>query len=175
MALQAYLKLTGQKQGEIKGSITQAGRKEKIGVIAVHHQITSPRDPATGLPSGKRQHKPLVITKELDKSSPLLYQALVTNEVISDWELMFYSSGISAQKAMGNEQNHYTIKLVNATISNIEFFMEHTRKAAAGGTSGLDLQVQTPEYEKVAFTYQKIIWTWIDGGVTAEDDWESPT
>jgi len=26
----------------------------------------------------------------------------------------------------------------------------------------------------VSFVYQKIIWTWTDGGITAEDDWESP-
>jgi type VI secretion system secreted protein Hcp len=26
----------------------------------------------------------------------------------------------------------------------------------------------------VAFTYQKIEWTWVDGGITAMDDWESP-
>lgn len=35
----------------------------------------SPRDAASGLPTGKRMHKPLTITKELDKSSPMLYNA----------------------------------------------------------------------------------------------------
>lgn len=34
--------------------------------------VVSPRDAASGLPTGKRQHKPMVITKELDKSSPVL-------------------------------------------------------------------------------------------------------
>lgn len=32
--------------------------------------IISPRDAASGLPTGKRQHKPLTITKELDNMSP---------------------------------------------------------------------------------------------------------
>lgn len=32
------------------------------------------RDPASGLPTGKRMHKPFVITKELDKSSVILFQ-----------------------------------------------------------------------------------------------------
>jgi hypothetical protein len=36
-------------------------------------EIVSPRDSASGLPTGKRQHKPLTITKELDRSSPLLF------------------------------------------------------------------------------------------------------
>jgi type VI secretion system secreted protein Hcp len=34
------------------------------------HEIVSPRDTASGLPSGKRQHKPFTITKEIDKSTP---------------------------------------------------------------------------------------------------------
>ncbi len=34
--------------------------------------IQSPRDPASGQATGKRQHSPIVLTKELDKSSPLL-------------------------------------------------------------------------------------------------------
>jgi bacteriocin-like protein len=29
-------------------------------VIAVSHEIVSPRDPASGLPTGKRMHKPFV-------------------------------------------------------------------------------------------------------------------
>jgi hypothetical protein len=33
-------------------------------------EVVSPRDAASGLPTGKRQHKPLTITKEIDKSSP---------------------------------------------------------------------------------------------------------
>jgi hypothetical protein len=33
---------------------------------------TGKRDAASGLPTGKRQHKPVSVTKELDKSSPLL-------------------------------------------------------------------------------------------------------
>lgn len=28
--------------------------------------------------------------------------------------------------------------------------------------------------EHVSFTYQKIIWVWEDGGIMAEDDWETP-
>ena len=70
MALNAYLTLKGQKQGDIKGSTTQKGREGTIMVIAQSHEIVSPRDAASGLPTGKRQHKPMVITKEVDKSSP---------------------------------------------------------------------------------------------------------
>lgn len=41
-------------------------------IISFEQEIVSPRDAASGLPTGKRMHKPFVITKELDKSSPVL-------------------------------------------------------------------------------------------------------
>src|SRR6476659_9521344 len=118
MALNAYLKLKGQKQGEIKGSVTQKGRENKIMVIAVSHEIISPRDAASGLPTGKRMHKPFVITKELDQSSPLLYNMLVTNENIVSWELQFWRPSPT-----GAEEQHYTIQLTNANITTIDFRM----------------------------------------------------
>jgi type VI secretion system secreted protein Hcp len=42
MALNAYLKLKGQKSGEINGSVTQKGREGKIMVIAVSHDVSFP-------------------------------------------------------------------------------------------------------------------------------------
>jgi type VI secretion system secreted protein Hcp len=165
MALNAYLKLKGQKQGEIKGSVTQKGRENKIMVIAVSHEIVSPRDVASGQASGKRQHKPFVITKELDKSTPLLYSALCTNENIAEFELQFWRPAIhGAAGAGGGEVQNYTVKLTNAKIADIRFTMLNNKNP--------DL-MKFNEYEEIAFTYQKIEWTWVDGGITSMDDWES--
>ena len=166
MALSAFLKLKGQKQGEIKGSVTQTtgNRKDKIQVIAVSHEVVSPRDPASGLPTGKRMHKPFVITKELDKSSPLLYNVLCTNENISEWELQFWTPQLSAASGVGAEKQHYTVKLTNANIASISFRMLNNKNPEL---------TRYTEFEEVAFTYQKIEWTWTDGGITAMDDWEA--
>jgi type VI secretion system secreted protein Hcp len=165
MALNAYLKLKGQKQGPINGSVTQKGRENKIMVIAVSHEIMSPRDPASGLPTGKRMHKPFVITKELDKSSPLLMNALVNNENIPEWELQFWTPQLSAATGVGAEKQHYTIKLTNANIASINFRMLNNKNPEL---------MKYAEFEEIAFTYQKIEWTWVDGGIMAMDDWESP-
>ena len=43
-------------------------------VLEASSQVKSPRDAASGLPTGKRQHKPFSITKRIDKSSPVLYR-----------------------------------------------------------------------------------------------------
>jgi type VI secretion system secreted protein Hcp len=165
MAMNAYLHLKGNKSGEIKGSCTQKGREGQIVVIESHHEVVSPRDAASGLPSGRRQHKPFVITKEVDKATPLLYQALVNNELISEFELHFWRPGIKAASGAGAEVQYYTVKLVNARIVDIAFTQPNTR----------DVNLQkTAELETVAFTYQHIEWIWVEGGITASDDAGSP-
>lgn len=160
MALNAYLEIVAQIQGPILGSVTQKGREGSIGVIAVSHEIVSPRIPGTGRPTGKRIHKPLVITKLVDRASPLLYAVLTTNENIPSFALRFF-----APDPMGIEKQHFKISLTNAHISSIQFRMTNTRSKFG---------LQMPEREEVAFTYQKISWTWNDGGITADDDWETP-
>jgi type VI secretion system secreted protein Hcp len=164
MALNAYLTLKGQKQGLVKGSVTQKGREGKIMVISAHHEVLSPTDPASGFPTGKHMHKPFVIAKEVDKSSPILYDMLVNNENITEWELQCWTTLLRGGSGSGTEKQHYTVKLTNARIIDIGFRMLNNKNP--------DL-VKYAEYEEVAFTYQKIEWIWTDGGITAQDDWET--
>ncbi|MBV9673986.1 MAG: type VI secretion system tube protein Hcp [Verrucomicrobia bacterium] len=157
MALTAYLKLSGSKQGEITGSVTQRGREGQILVIAANHEVAYSKDFATGLPTGKRQHKPFSITKEVDKSSPFLYQAMINNEDFKIWELRFWTS-----LASGMEEQYYTVKLTDALIADLVFHMPNSRNP--------DLS-KYPEYEEVSFTYKKIQWLWTDNNLSAQDDW----
>lgn len=48
--------------------------------VALSHSVTSPRDSASGLATGKRMHKPMTITKELDKASPKLYGLIIADQ-----------------------------------------------------------------------------------------------
>lgn len=160
MALNAYLNLTGETQGKINGSVSKAGREDSIKVIAVIHEVDSPRDAASGLPTGKRQHKPFIITKEVDKSSPLIYQLLTNNENITEWELRFWRPSRS-----GKEFQFYTVELHNASISSIRMEMINNKYPE---------NMKHREREHVSFAYQKITWTWEDGGISSEDNWETP-
>ena len=161
MALNAYLRVTGEIQGEIKGSVTTAGREDSMEVIGFSHEVISPRDAASGLPTGKRQHKLLTITKEIDKATPLLANALSQNENITEMELRFWRPSRS-----GKEYQYYTIELVNASISGIQSEMLNNKYPE---------NIKHNVREHVSFSYQKIIWTYEDGGITAEDDWQTPT
>ncbi|MBK9265363.1 MAG: type VI secretion system tube protein Hcp [Polyangiaceae bacterium] len=160
MALNAYLKIVAQRQGPILGSVTQKGREGTIQVIGAMHEIVGPRDPASGRPTGKRVHKPFVVTKNIDRASPLLYSILTSNENIQSFELQFFTPDKT-----GIERQHFTVRLTNANICAISFRMPSTRSK---------FTAQLAEREEVAFTYQKISWTWNEGGISAEDDWETP-
>lgn len=161
MSLPLYIsKIEGEKQGAIKGGVTQAGRAGWIEIHAYNHEVVSPRDAASGLPTGKRQHKPITIVKSLDKASPLLFNALVNNENLKGVEFCFWRPS----KA-GKEELYYKVELMNANIAGIKPFVLNVKDPTL---------TRFPDMEEIQFTYQKIIWTYVDGGVTAEDDWETP-
>lgn len=160
MPLSAFLTLKGQKQGDIQGAVTQKGKEGTILIHGFENEISSPRDAATGLPTGKRQHEPIVIIKEIDKSSPKLWSALVTNEALTQWVLNVWTSGVIP--GPGAEKNVYRIELTNASIALIDETMADDSVTENAGL---------PLHERVTFTYQKITWTWLDGGITATDDW----
>lgn len=164
MALNAYLSLTGQKQGQIKGSVTQKGREGKIMVIAAEHEVQSLRDAASGIATGKRQHKPFVITKEVDLASTRLYAALVGNEVLTNWELQFWAASSSVGSAAGAEVMRYSVRLTNALVCDIRFHMLNNKNPELA---------RYVEFEEVAFSYQKIEWTWVPAALSASDSWLS--
>ena len=85
---------------------------------------------------------------------------LTNNENVTEWRLDYYRPGRG-----GREVQYYTIELVNASIAGIRAEMLNNKYP-----ENLKHEVR----EHVTFTYQKVIWTWQDGGITAEDDWEAP-
>jgi type VI secretion system secreted protein Hcp len=53
MAHNFYITITGQKQGAIKGDVTLKGHEGAILGLALSHEIVSPRDPQSGLPTAR--------------------------------------------------------------------------------------------------------------------------
>ena len=164
-----YLTLKGQKQGSINGGVTQKGREGTIAVQYLQSKIVSPRDAATGLPTGKRQHEPLVFRKAVDKSTPKLLSAMVSNENLTNATFKLYRVGTT-----GIEQEYFNIVLTNASLASTNLYhpdtMDSSAPAATSNGSG-----GGAELEEYTLTYQKIVWTYVDGGITAEDDWNTIT
>ncbi|MEO8151361.1 MAG: type VI secretion system tube protein TssD [Bacteroidia bacterium] len=156
----AYLTLSGSKQGQIKGAVTQKGREGSIAVFQFRHELISPRDLATGRSSGKRQYKPIMIMKEVDQASVKLYNALTTNEVFKEVVINFWKPNAS-----GMEINYYRLKLTNVSIASLSQEM-------INGVS--QAEMRSPALEKVEFVFQSIEWTWLDKTqLSATDNWGS--
>jgi type VI secretion system secreted protein Hcp len=161
MPMPAHLTMTGENQGNIEGSCEMQGREGTILVEGMTHEVTIPRDPQTGLATGKRIHGPLTITKVYDKSSPKLYQALVTGEHMKSVTVKWYR--ISPQ---GQEEHYFTHVLEDAIIVSVKPWMPNC----------LDPKTESfTHMEDVSFTYKKIKWTWEVDGIEAEDSWLAPT
>jgi type VI secretion system secreted protein Hcp len=160
MAMPCYLSLQGTNQGKIEGSCQVSGHQGKILVQAIEHRIELPKSPQTGLPTGKRQHLGMTLTKEIDKSSPKIYQALCSGEQMSDVLIEFYR--ISPK---GTEEKYYSIELTNAVFVSTRLWVPDCL---------LPENNQLGHMEDVGLTYEKIVWTWVPDGIEAEDSWLAP-
>jgi|tagenome__1003787_1003787.scaffolds.fasta_scaffold20693633_2 type VI secretion system secreted protein Hcp len=171
MAYEFYISIEGQKQGRFKGETGRAAPSEegtdddrglgrnKIAGVRFVSEASSPRDVATGHASGKRTHKPILITKEWGAASPQLFQALVTNENLKSVLFEFVKTN-----AKGEEEIYHTITLTNAAVSNIKSYLDLT------DTSGDAYDAH--ELEDVSFVFQKIEMENREGKTQAVDSWQ---
>ena len=77
--------------------------------ITFEQEIVSPRDAASGLPTGKRQHKPITITQELDAGTSTAVRESPTKASsgkvsYSDLSIMVTSKGKSKKVPVTNNQ-----------------------------------------------------------------------
>jgi type VI secretion system secreted protein Hcp len=148
-------------QAETGGAYPQDELIEGIPIVGLVYDlranVENSFDEASGLPTGKRQHKPFTITKSVDASSPLFMQSLTLNE-----NLISVRLGVFRPVSGGGTEHFYTVELTNANVVEIDQALEQNSTGALGYR------------EYISFTYQTITWTYVDGGITAEDDWETP-
>jgi type VI secretion system secreted protein Hcp len=113
-ALNAYLVLKGQKTGEIEGSVKQKGHEGAIEVISYNHTIVSPRDSASGQATGKRQHKPIILTLELDVDLLRILIGMLEAGEKLDGSL----SVATKKKGKGTKAEYLEIKMTDVLISS---------------------------------------------------------
>jgi type VI secretion system secreted protein Hcp len=162
--IDAYLKVKGAKSGDVKGGAVTKGASKYNGwsrVRGVHWDVISPRDAHSGLPSGKRQHHPLVITKRADPASLVFAMMLSTNENATSVELDICRDDAGLSKVYMN------YKLTNATVSAYNTF-------SAPDTGHMMETVQF-SYQKIEMNYygSKEDGTIDSAAVTYVDDWET--
>ncbi len=168
MPTPAYLYVKGIKQGDITngamspqsvGSLAQDGHDKEALVLALRHEVNIPQDTRSGAATGQRVHNPVVITKVFDKSSPLLYKALVTNETLPEVTIKWYRPSTSADM-----EHYFTHKLENALVVDIKAVMPNCQDPS---------QAHFTHLEEISFAYQKITWTHVIGKTEHTDDWKT--
>ncbi len=131
----------------LQGGPIAGNKGNDIPFVALDWGVNAPFDTTTGLPTGKRQHKPIILTHALDMASPLFMQAIFNSQTLT--------SVVISLKLTGQTEPYATVTLVNAHASD---FHTHT--------------IGRVQYEDISFVYQKITWTY--GEITAQDDWSAP-
>ena len=152
MEISAYLSINGRVQGKIEGSCMRLNRENQIVLTDFNHSVHVPGYSQAGTSSGSIVHKPISFAKEVDKSTPKLYQALVSKELLLEAKFAWYRYSPS-----GGEELYYSVVVKNAFITEIAPY--------------------TPEHsnlrfmERVQLAYDHISWSYgSDGEVTSEAD-----
>ncbi len=113
-----FVAIAATKQGTLNGE-ARAPHEHELAVVEFGYELSSPRDLASGQASGKRQHRPVVITKECGPATPQLFQACITNEVFESVVLDCYGSDGTSTDALV-----HTVKLTHAAVSQFHQFTD---------------------------------------------------
>ncbi len=124
------------------------GTHTTMDVLKFEQGIVSPRDLASGQASGKRQYNPITIVKRVDASTPRLFQACATNEVLPTVKFVFHPPGASADQL--------AVTLTDAKCAGLN------DTTSEGGAM---------ELEKIQFTFRRISIEHLIAKKSFEDDW----
>ena len=147
-----WITVEGAHQGVFKGDSTAT--HNQISALGFSVEMDSPIDQASGQASGKRQWKPLVITKDLSASSPQFFTAMATNEVLKTVVIQ-----VSKQDANGAAKVMEKITLTNAVVISV-------RQVSAPTSTGASQNL-----EEISLTFQKIELQNLDAQTGFNDDW----
>ncbi|MGZ8702107.1 MAG: type VI secretion system tube protein Hcp [Gaiellaceae bacterium] len=134
----------GQVVGQLTAPSIGAASMPIVGFAA---GVSSPRDPASGLPTGKRQHKPATIRRAIDSWDPAVLTKVAQGSVIPSLTVE-----LQRPDANGVMQTYATYTYTNAVPSSVE------DSGAAGAVATQELR----------FSFQKVELKM--GGNTATDD-----
>jgi type VI secretion system secreted protein Hcp len=129
-------------------TIVSLGRENSIQIDSINQEMVRT--------SGRIEHKHLVITKVIDKASPLLFKALSSDEPVDSAEFKFFRPSISGT---GAEEHFYTIKIESGKIESMITFTDSN----------------DPYYfEEISISFQDITWTDEINGATHTDSVRTP-
>jgi len=168
MPTPCYLFIESQVQGNITagaftadsvGNVYVEGHEDEVLVQAVSHDISVPTDPQNGQPTGQRVHGPLLVVCSLNKAVPLIFNAVVSGEILTKVNLKWYRTSID-----GKQEHFFTYLLEDAIATDLSVDMPHAQNQASGVT----------QIVNITFSYRKITLEHTVSGTSGADDWRKP-
>lgn len=157
MANPGYMTITGKAQGLISagcstpesiGNKYQSSHTDEIMVLAYRHNMANIGN------ISKPTHSPIIISKAIDKSSPLLAQALSSREEIN-CTIHFYRVS-----SYGMQEKYYSVSIDGGIIADLTSDMPH-----------IVMQGNAEPQEQIAIRYREITWTHHLAGTSGHTTW----
>lgn len=157
MANPGYMTIKGKIQGLISagcsspasiGNKFQATHTDEIILLSYSHNMSNIGN------ISKSTHSPIIVTKNVDKSTPLLAQALSNREEI-DCTLRFYRVSSS-----GQQEKFFSISIEGAVVVDLTLEMPHAI-----------FQNDAEPQEHIAIRYRHITWTHHVAGTSGYSSW----
>jgi type VI secretion system secreted protein Hcp len=157
MSIPLHLWLKDSHGSDIRGSSQVAGREGSIEVISFAHGMISPADGITGTLTGNRLHWPVILEKEIDRSSPLLYMTFARGQTLKSSEIKWYRVDNS-----GREVEYFNMMMRNVKVVAVTPRVPNIKEPSS----------QTQNHiEKIQFRYEEITWSYLDGNLQFRDAW----
>src|SRR5471032_1140511 len=90
MAIPSYMWIKDDGGADVKVSVTVTGREGSVEVVAFDHGIHITTDGNTGKLTGTRVHSAVTFTKETDASTPYLYKAVTSGQMLKAIDIKWY-------------------------------------------------------------------------------------
>ena len=146
MAMTLSLTLTANGETiEGESTIASSDREDTIECFSFSYGVASPMESFSGQPAGFSAYAPIVVTKQIDKSTPFLWKALTLNENIEATFRFF-----RPEPGSGFTEHFYTIVITDGRVSAIDFQSPDSMDAVVGGH---------PPRETISFVYNNMIQT----------------
>lgn len=153
MSTPAHVWFEDENGSPIVGACLMPMRLGSIELKSFSHGVSIPVDPQWGKLTGMRVHSPIVIVKEFDQTTPLLYRAVCEGRPLKKATIKMYRI-LDA----GIEVEYFNIILENIKLTAISPYLSPT------GMSSTHL-------ETLELRYEAITWKYTDGNVIYRDSW----
>lgn len=130
-------------------------RLGSIELKSVTHNVSIPVDPNSGKLTGTRVHTPIVMQKEFDQTTPILFRALCEGRTFKSAIIKMYRI-----LDVGLESEYFNMLLENVKITTISPYLHPN-----GMTS--------THIENIELRYEAITWKYTEGNIIYRDSWNN--